>query len=151
MKLVTSEHVSNLLSNIPDLHVASKLLEGLSEELHSLKLGSNSKKVKTQWLSPSTEPCIYGDAFHDSKPITNYISICKRMSIVNPHSVTTGNTDCYIMSCFSTANASLSLRVDDEDIIATNSSICTFSIENHGLLNADLSSGNPRKLALFLS
>ena len=128
VKLVTSGHVSNLVSNIPDLQVDSKLLEDLSEELHSLKLGSNSKKVKTQWLSPSTEPYIYGDAFHHSKSITNYTSICKLMSIVNQNSDTTGNMDCCLVSCFSTANASLSLHADDEDTIDTKSSICTFSI-----------------------
>ena len=117
------EHVE-----LDDLAIDDDLADAISNELKSMKLVSPiPTKIKTQWLSPSSESYNYGSVINNPKPICDYPNICKLMDIVNKHPSSTGDMDACIVSCFPTSQASLNLHKDAEDLMCQSSSICTVS------------------------
>ncbi len=114
------EHINNLGIN-PDLSAA------VEQELQSFNMVSNTDKVKTKWLSPSSESYNYAAVMNRPSPISDYPNICKLMELVNGQPATTGDMDSCLVSCFSNSNAKLSLHADNESLISQQSSICTVS------------------------
>ena len=100
-------------------------------ELKSLDLHSHGKKVKSQWLSSTSDSYEWnsykGTVINTPKPIVEYPSVCELMELVNKHPGTTGDMDSCLVSCFPTDSATLNLHRDDEKLMSHSSSICTVS------------------------
>ena len=124
----------SFVDHVQDLGIDQTLEQGILSELSSLKLLSTSKKVKTQWLSPTNDKYKYGNVCNNPKPINGFPCIAKLMDIVNAHPSTTRDSDACIVSCFSSSKAFLSLHKDNEALMSQTSSISTVSF------------GAPRKL-----
>lgn len=131
------EHISPSLSDfvehIPELDISDELSSGLLEELTSLKLrsrGFNGKpaKVKTIWLSPSSVPYNYGNVINNPKPIRDFPNIVHLMELVNGHPGTSGDMTACLVSCMTSPRSCLNYHADNEELIAQDSDICTFSL-----------------------
>ena len=122
-----SDDLTSLVEHIEDLGIAPDLSAAVEEELKSFDMVSNSRKVKTKWLSPSSESYNYAAVINNPSPISEYPNICKLMELVNDHPATTGDMDSCLVSCFSNSKAKLSLHADNEALISQKSSICTVS------------------------
>ncbi len=127
--------ISSFVEHVPDLGIDKQLEQDIMQELSSLNLlNSASRKVKTQWLSPTSDNYEYAAVCNKPKPIDGFPNICKLMSIVNAHPSTTGDSDCCFVTCYSSSKKSLKLHKDNEDLMCQSSSISTVSF------------GAPRKL-----
>ena len=138
---------SELIEHIPELSISKEHSSGLLNELSSLKLrsrGYNGKpaKVKTQWLSPNSLPYSYGNIVNKPKPMTDFPNIGKLMELVNSHPSTSGDMSSCLVSCMSTPRSSLNYHADNEELIAQDSDICTFSIGPARSLDFIPASGN---------
>ncbi len=128
--------LATFVEHIPDLGIDQALENGILDELSSLRLTGDTKsnKVKTQWLSPTSDSYKYSGVCNDPMPISKFTNICKLMGIVNSHPSTTGDADSCLVSCFTSSTQSLKLHKDNESLMAQSSSISTVSF------------GAPRKL-----
>ncbi len=129
------DSVSTFVEHVPDLGIDESLEKSILDELSSLKLtDTKSRKIQTQWLSPTSESYKYSGVCNDPKPISKFPNVCKLMGIVNSYPGTTGDADSCLISCFTTSTQSLKLHKDNEALMAQSSSISTVSF------------GAPRKL-----
>ena len=119
--------ISSMVEHVEDLNLDSLLVEGIEAELQSLQLKRSTKKVVTQWLSPSSDSYNYGNITNKPKSISDFPNISKLMDIVNLNPATSNDMDACLVSFFPSSKASLSLHKDDEDLISQSSSICTVS------------------------
>ena len=122
-----ADDLAHFVQHIDDLGIDPVLSAAVEVELISLRLKSNTDRVKTKWRSPSSEAYNYAAVINNPSLISGYPSICKLMELVNGHPTSTGDMDSCLVSCFSNSKAKLSLHADDEDLISQKSSICTVS------------------------
>ena len=134
-----AEVVADLVEHIDDPEIDDTLYYAITDELESLHLNSGQKnKVKTKWLSPTSDDYNYAKVVNNPTPINNYTNICKLMALVNNHPSTSGDMDACLVSCFPSEKARLTLHKDNEKLICQTSSICTISF------------GAPRELEFVL-
>ena len=122
-----SVDISELVEHVPDLKLDDILAEGILVELKSLQFKGPAKKVKTQWISPSSDSYNYGRIVNKPKPIDAFPNISKLRDLVNQHPSTSSDMDACLVSYYPSDKASLSLHKDDEELISQTSSICTVS------------------------
>ena len=122
------DEISAFVEHVHNPGIDDDLADAILEELQSLPFKSQKiEKVKTIWLSPSSDSYNYADVVNDPLPIKSFPNIEHLMSIVNGHSGSTSDADACLVSFFPSSKASLALHKDDEDLISQSSSICTVS------------------------
>ena len=127
-KPTARDEVSAFVEHVSNPGIDKNLAQAILNELNALDLASGKpEKVKTMWLSPSSESYNYANVINNPSPINNSPNICRLLSIVNSHPSSTADADACLVSFFPSNNASLALHKDDEDLISQSSSICTVS------------------------
>ena len=124
----TPETVDEYVSLIPDIGLDEDFLQGLQKEVESMNLQGNSRKVKTQWISTSTDSYWFGNVEHPAKPVSEYPYISELMDTINKHDGTTNNMDSCLVTRYAMAKHTLRLHADDENNIDQDASICNFSL-----------------------
>ena len=129
------DELAQFVEHVENPGIDRTLAEAIRSELQSLNFSTDKpQKVKTIWLSPSSESYNYSSIINKPLPINDFPNICNLLSIVNSHPSSTSDADACLVSLFPSREAGLALHKDDEDLISQNSSICTVSF------------GDPRRL-----
>jgi len=127
-KLDPADEVAQFVEHVENPGIDRTLAEAIRSELQSLNFNTDKpQKVKTIWLSPSSESYNYSSIINKPLPINDFPNICNLLSIVNNHPSSTSDADACLVSLFPSRKAGLALHKDDEDLISQNSSICTVS------------------------
>ena len=122
------DDISPFVEHVENPGISDDLANKVLKELHSLSLkSSKSDKVKTLWLSPSSDSYNYASVVNNPTPIKEFPNICHLMSIVNRHPSTSSDADSCLVSLFPSSKAGLTLHKDDEKLISQSSSINTVS------------------------
>ena len=130
-----NDNLLDMVEHVPEIpELDDTLYAGIITELESLKLKGPSKKVLTQWLSPTSDSYNYGSVVNNPKPVDAFPNISKLKDIVNHHPSTTGDLDACLVSFFQSSNTSLKLHKDDEELISQSSSICVVSFGSPRIL-----------------
>ena len=131
----TKKNISNYVTFLPEIGVSDNLMKDLMKEAEQLNLTSTPEapdKVHSQWLNSTDDPYIFGphghEVTHKAKFLDDFPAITELMKIVNDNKSGTQDMNSCLVSGYSTHKATLSLHADDEDMIAQDSAILTFSI-----------------------
>ena len=98
-KPTAKDEVSALVEHVNNPGIDDNLAKAISSELHSLNIKSDKpEKVKTIWLSPSSESYNYANVINNPMPINDFPNICTLLSIVNSHPSSTADADACLVS-----------------------------------------------------